>query len=66
VNLLGINSSATPRELRLAVWERIGGDLAPRHLGRIRARTIGFDELPGAFAALLEGGVVGRTVVAIR
>ena len=66
VNLLGINSSATLRELRLKVWERIGTDLAPRHLDRIRSRIIAFDELPGAFAALLEGGVVGRTVVAIR
>jgi NADPH2:quinone reductase len=66
VNLLGINSSATLRDLRLKVWERIGTDLAPRHLDRIRSRIIPFDELPGAFAALLEGGVVGRTVVSIR
>lgn len=66
VNLLGINSSATPRELRLAVWARIGSDLAPRHLERVRTRMIAFGELPGAFAALLEGGVVGRTVVSIR
>jgi NADPH2:quinone reductase len=65
VNLLGINSSATPRELRLAIWKRIASDLAPRHLDRIRTRTIRFDELPSAFGALLEGGVVGRTVVAI-
>ena len=27
VNLLGINSSATPRALRLAVWQRIATDL---------------------------------------
>ncbi len=65
VNLLGINSSATPRELRLRIWERIGSDLAPRHLDRIRTRTIAFDELPGAFGTLLAGGVVGRTVVSI-
>lgn len=65
VNLLGINSSATPRELRLRTWERIGSDLAPRHLERIRARTIDFDELPGAFEPLLAGNAVGRTVVAI-
>ena len=35
VNLLGINSSATPRGERLEVWQRIAGDLAPRHLERI-------------------------------
>jgi acrylyl-CoA reductase (NADPH) len=65
VNLLGINSSATPRELRLAVWKRIATDLMPRHLDRIVTRTISFDELPAAFAPYLEGKVVGRTVVKI-
>lgn len=65
VNLLGVNSSATPRDLRLKVWERISTDLAPRHLDRIVTRTISFDELPAAFGAYLEGGVTGRTVVRI-
>jgi len=65
VNLLGINSSATPREARLAVWKRIATDLRPRHLDRIVTRTITFDELPGAFQAYIDGGVVGRTVVRI-
>jgi len=65
VNLLGINSSATPRDLRLQVWARIGSDLMPRHLDLIAARTISFDELPAAFAAYLEGAVTGRTVVKI-
>jgi len=65
VSLLGINSSATRRESRLAVWKRIATDLRPRHLERIVTRTIAFDELPGAFAAYLEGAVTGRTVVRI-
>jgi NADPH2:quinone reductase len=65
VNLLGINSSATLRETRLAVWNRIATDLAPRHLDRIATRTIAFDELPGAFDAYLKGSVTGRTVVRI-
>jgi acrylyl-CoA reductase (NADPH) len=65
VNLLGINSSATPRDLRLAVWQRIATDLKPRHLERIVSRTIPFAELPGAFEAHLKGAVVGRTVVRI-
>jgi NADPH2:quinone reductase len=65
VNLLGINSSATPRDLRLKVWERIGSDLKPRHLDLIATRTISFDELPAAFPAYLEGTVTGRTVVKI-
>jgi acrylyl-CoA reductase (NADPH) len=65
VNLLGINSSATPRGERLEVWQRIAGDLKPRHLDRIVTRTIGFAELPGAFQAYIEGKVTGRTVVKI-
>jgi len=65
VNLLGINSSATKRDLRLAVWKRISTDLRPQHFDRLVTRTIGFDELPGAFADYLEGRVVGRTVVRI-
>ena len=65
VNILGINSSATLRDLRLVVWNRIATDLKPRHLDAIATRTIGFDELPGAFAAYLQGTVTGRTVVKI-
>jgi acrylyl-CoA reductase (NADPH) len=65
VALIGINSSATRREWRLAVWQRIATDLRPRHLQRIVTRTIAFDELPQAFPAYLEGSVTGRTVVRI-
>jgi acrylyl-CoA reductase (NADPH) len=65
VALLGINSSATRREWRLAVWQRIATDLKPRHLARIVTRTIDFGELPGAFPAYLAGKVTGRTVVRI-
>jgi len=65
VALLGINSSATRREWRLAVWQRIATDLRPRHIARIVTRTIDFDELPAAFPAYLESRVTGRTVVRI-
>jgi acrylyl-CoA reductase (NADPH) len=65
VCLLGINSVDTPRELRLQVWNRIGGDLKPRHLDKIASTTISFDELPGAFQAFMDGKVTGRTVVEI-
>ncbi len=65
ISLLGINSSTTPRDMRLAVWKRIATDLRPRHLDRIVTRTIDFDDLPGAFPAYIEGSVVGRTVVKI-
>jgi len=65
VCLLGINSVDTPRDLRLAVWSRIGADLKPRHLDTIGRRTIGFDELPEAFQAYIDGTVTGRTIVEI-
>ena len=66
VCLLGINSVETPRELRLRVWSRIGGDMQPRHLDRISGRTIAFDDLPGAFQAFVDGETSGRTVVSIE
>ncbi len=65
VCLLGINSVDTPRDLRRAVWARIGGDLKPRHLDTIGHRTIPFDQLPAAFDAYIDGRVTGRTVVEI-
>ena len=65
VCLLGINSVDTPRDLRLQVWERIGTDLKPQHLGVIASQTIGFNELPRAFQAYIDGTVTGRIVVEI-
>jgi NADPH2:quinone reductase len=65
VCLLGINSVDTPRDLRRAVWARIGGDLMPQHLDTIGSRTISFDELPEAFQAYMDGAVTGRAVVEI-
>jgi acrylyl-CoA reductase (NADPH) len=65
VALLGINSSATRRDWRLAVWQRIATDLRPRHLARIVTRTIAFEELPAAFPDYIDGRVTGRTVVKI-
>ncbi len=65
VCLLGINSVDTPRDLRLAVWSRIGGDLKPRHLDTISDRSIEFEDLPDHFQAYIDGTVTGRTVVRI-
>lgn len=65
VSLLGINSSATRREWRLAVWQRIATDLKPRQLARIVTRTIDFEELPQVFPDYLAGRVTGRTLVRI-
>ena len=65
VCLLGINSVDTPRELRQAVWGRIGSDLKPQHLDTISQRMISFDELPDAFQGYIDGTIKGRTVVEI-
>jgi len=65
VNLLGINSVLTPRELRLEVWQRIATDLRPSQLDRICTRVVGFGELPAQFDDYIKGRVTGRTVVRI-
>jgi acrylyl-CoA reductase (NADPH) len=65
VNLLGINSVTTPRDVRLAVWKRLASDLKPKHLERIVTQTITLDDLPQAFDSYLKAAVVGRTVVKI-
>jgi NADPH2:quinone reductase len=65
VNLLGINSVLTPRDLRLEVWRRIATDLRPAKLDRICTKVVGFDELPAQFDDFIKGRVTGRTVVRI-
>ena len=65
VNLLGINSVLTPRELRLEVWRRIATDLRPAALDRICTKIVAFDGLPTQFDDYIQGRVTGRTVVRI-
>ena len=64
VPLCGVDSVNCPMAQRREVWRRLAGDMKPRHLEAM-TRSIGFDDLPSAFAAYLEGKVKGRTVVAI-
>jgi len=63
VTLLGINSVEVPRDLRIEVWNRIASDLSAPHIDAIANREILLDELPAAFAAYIDGQVVGRTIV---
>ena len=65
VNLLGVNSSATPRSVRLDVWGRIATDLRPTRLAQIADRLVSFEELPTQFDDYMTGSVTGRTVVKI-
>jgi acrylyl-CoA reductase (NADPH) len=62
-NLLGINSVATPRALRLEVWDRLANGLKPGHLDTIAHRTVTLTELGDVFAEYIAGNVRGRTLV---
>jgi putative YhdH/YhfP family quinone oxidoreductase len=64
VSLLGIDSAYTEAEVRRNVWDRLAGDLRPRHLEDI-TRTVKFDELPAVFDEILARKAKGRTVVEI-
>lgn len=64
VSLLGIDSGYVGFPLRGQVWQRLAGDLRPRHLAGM-TRVIGFEELPAAFEAYITGQARGRTVVRI-
>ena len=63
VNLLGVASAGTARDLRERVWERLASDWKPHHLDRITTREITLDELPGVFDPMLSGHSFGRTLV---
>ena len=65
-NILGINSVATPRPLRLAVWDRLAGGLKPRHLDMIADNVVGLSGIATAFDAYIGGTVRGRTLVDLR
>jgi hypothetical protein len=56
---------ATPRKLRLKVWDRIATDLKPTQLKLIAGDTVAIDQLPGVFPKVLEGRHQGRIVVRI-
>ena len=66
VNLLGVNSAATLRPKRLAVWQRIASDLRPRQLEALVTRTVSLAELPAAFDGYLDGRHRGRTLVRLH
>lgn len=63
VNLLGVASAGTARDIRERVWERLASDWKPRHLDRITTREITLEQLPCVFEHMLSGHSFGRTVV---
>ncbi|MFU8820755.1 MAG: oxidoreductase [Gammaproteobacteria bacterium] len=65
-NLLGVNSVATPRPLRIEVWDRLATSLKPRHLDQIAHKAVTLSELHRAFGEYIDGQVRGRTIVDLR
>jgi NADPH2:quinone reductase len=65
-NILGVNSVATPRDLRLQVWARLASDLKPRHLQQIADNVVPLTDIADAFDAYIDGAVRGRTLVDLR
>ena len=65
VSLLGVASGGTARDIRDAIWARLGSDWKPRHLDAICTRETGLADLPQVFDAMLAGGSLGRTVVSL-
>ena len=65
VNLLGINSVYCPKEWKQRVWNRLAGDLKPRHLDSIITRDVDLQDLPSVFDGYIKGEITGRTVVRV-
>jgi NADPH2:quinone reductase len=65
VGLLGVTASNTPKLWRDRIWQRLGGDLKPRHLDKIVQRQVELADLPKVFDEVLAGTLTGRTVVRI-
>jgi putative YhdH/YhfP family quinone oxidoreductase len=65
VALLGIDSVETPRRRRVALWERLGGDLRPPDLDALVETEVDLDGLSGALERILVGAVRGRILVRV-
>jgi NADPH2:quinone reductase len=65
VALLGVTAANCPKSWRSRIWQRLGSDLKPAHLGDIVRREVGLADLPAIFEAVLAGTLTGRTVVRI-
>jgi acrylyl-CoA reductase (NADPH) len=64
VRLIGVNSDNEPA-LRDRIWQRLAGDLRPRHLDRIR-HVEPFERLPSVVDDLIAGRNRGRAVIAVN
>lgn len=65
VNLLGVSSSNCPQPLRKEIWNRLGDDLHPDQLAKIKTQTAKLEDLPNYFEKLLNNEIQGRILVEI-
>lgn len=63
VNLLGIDSVYCPMAPRVALWDRMAGDLKHAHLTGALVHKIGLSGLDEALARILAGGMTGRALL---
>jgi len=65
VALLGIDSVLTPPDRRRQVWQRLAGDLRPRHLDDLVAAEVTLDTVDGALRDILASRIRGRVIVRV-
>jgi len=62
VNVLGIETAETPRDIRLKIWELLANDWKPKQLESIK-QIIALEELDDHIQLILKGQSKGRVVV---
>ncbi|MAY83451.1 MAG: oxidoreductase [Flavobacteriales bacterium] len=62
VNLLGIETAETPRDIRLKIWELLSGDWKISELNSIK-NVISLDELQSHISLMLAGKSKGRCLI---
>lgn len=61
INLLGIDSAETPRDIRMKIWNRLATDLKPHNLEMMEL-IVPLEKIPEYMSEILEGETVGRVV----
>jgi putative YhdH/YhfP family quinone oxidoreductase len=62
VNVLGIETAETPREIRLKIWELLADKWKPSHLSKIK-KIISLEELDQHISLMIIGNSKGRVLV---
>jgi putative YhdH/YhfP family quinone oxidoreductase len=65
ISILGIDSVNCPMELRRQIWEHLASDYKPVHLLDTIGHEVPLEQISQALAAILKGGVRGRTIVKV-